>query len=152
MMMRVVQRGPSVFRVQARRTWSDRKTASQVGLIMRAAPNWLTRGRASAQLLDSVREQTRRRPSQEGPLYCGARERVPQFALQSPLQAGEQRASRGSLQGNAARSKTGPHRGQQYPRRQVFTHDALQYEEHSRGRHVAVLRQDGAFMVERTLL
>ena len=32
-MIRVVQRGPSVIRIQARKTCSDRKIASQVGLI-----------------------------------------------------------------------------------------------------------------------
>ena len=36
--MRVVQRGPSVIRIQTRRTWSDRKTASQAGSIGRVAP------------------------------------------------------------------------------------------------------------------
>jgi hypothetical protein len=38
MMIRVVQRGPSVIRIQTRRTWSDRKIASQIGLIRCVAP------------------------------------------------------------------------------------------------------------------
>ena len=125
----------------------DRSDASR-----RKSTDLRARARASARSPDSARAQTRARPSQAGPRCCGA----PDQSSANPFRRDcakkkSGRPSRGSLQGNATRGETRPHRCQQCARRQAGANDTLQHEKRGRRRHVAVVRQDGAFMVERRL-
>ena len=62
------------------------------------------------------------------------------------------RASRGFPQRDATRGKSRPHRRQQRPRWEAGLNETLKDEQRGWGRHVAIVGQDCAFVVESPLV